>query len=168
MGSVNDYMDERARDEAANEAKRRARDAEAFRKGRRWFLLVAGTVTFLSCAAAGGCPLYNVWQQGKAGESELRRAEQNRQVAVQEALAKKESAVLLADAEVSRAEGAAKANKILGESLKNNEVYLWYLWIQALEQTKDQVIYVPTEANLPILEAGRLHKIEAPQPGSGK
>ncbi len=44
-----------------------------------------------------------------------------------------ESAKHLADAEVIRAEGVAKANKIIGDSLKDNEGYLRYLWIQGLQ-----------------------------------
>lgn len=76
-----------------------------------------------------------------------------------EAKAKMESASLLADAEVARAKGVAAANKIIGESLKGNEAYLRYLWIQNLETSKEaQVIYVPTEANMPIMEATRLKK----------
>lgn len=60
-----------------------------------------------------------------------------------------------AEIEVAKAEGVAKANQIIGDSLKNNDSYLKYLWIQALKDTKSQVIYVPTEAGLPILEASR-------------
>jgi hypothetical protein len=53
----------------------------------------------------------------------------------------------------------AQANKIIGDSLKDNEAYLRYLWIQNLENSKDRtIVYVPTEANLPILEAGRLQQ----------
>jgi regulator of protease activity HflC (stomatin/prohibitin superfamily) len=77
-------------------------------------------------------------------------------VAVAEAKAKMESASLLAQAEVARAEGVAKANKIIGDSLKGNEAYLRYFWINDLGQnTGKTVVYVPTEANLPILEATR-------------
>lgn len=100
-------------------------------------------------------PKYNVWQQGLAGEAELRRAEQNRKIAVMEAEAKKESAKWLAEAEVERARGVAEANKIIGESLKGNETYLRYLWVQGLQTNQMQVVYVPTEAGLPILEAGK-------------
>ncbi len=39
-----------------------------------------------------------------------------------------------------------------------------YLWINGLELNKNAVIYVPTEANLPILEAGRLPRLPAPAP----
>ena len=74
-------------------------------------------------------PVYRVWEQHKAGEAELAKAEYGKQVAVQEAKAKKEAASLLADAEVERASGVAKANKIIGDSLKENEEYLRYLWV---------------------------------------
>lgn len=107
-----------------------------------------------------GCPKYKVWQQGQEGEAELSRAVQNRQIAVQEAQAKKESAKELAQAEVERAKGVAQANQIIGDSLKGNQDYLHYLWIHALEATAaqgDKIIYVPTEANLPIVESGRLN-----------
>ena len=47
------------------------------------------------------------------------------------------------------------ANKIIGDSLQNNEAYLRYLFVNNLADTKDQVIYVPTAAQLPILEADK-------------
>lgn len=101
-------------------------------------------------------PMVNVWRESKVGEAELARAESNRQIATLEALAKKESSKALADAEVIRAEGVAKANKIIGDSLSGNEGYLRYLWIQSLDRGNSTVVYVPTEANLPILESRRL------------
>ena len=106
---------------------------------------------------AWGCPQYRVWQQGLEGQAELARAEQNKMVKVQEAKAKLESAGYLNQAEVKRAEGVAKANKIIGESLSGNEEYLRYLWIQGMteEGGKPSIIYIPTEAGLPILEAGK-------------
>jgi regulator of protease activity HflC (stomatin/prohibitin superfamily) len=111
-----------------------------------------------------GCPMYSVWHAQKAGEAELAQADQNRQIAVAQARAKAESAHFEADAEVTRATGVAKANEIIGKSLQGNEVYLRYLWINGLELNKNAVIYVPTEANLPILEAGRLPRLPAPTP----
>lgn len=114
-----------------------------------------------------GCPQYNVWQQGLSGQAELARAEQNRKIAVQEAMAKHEAATHLAEAEVERAKGVAAANKIIGESLKGNEAYLRWLWIEGLKDagSHEKIIYVPTEAGLPILEAGRLN---APTDGGTK
>lgn len=98
---------------------------------------------------------YNLWSSALNGEAELKRAEWNRQIIVQEAKAKKDSAIMLADAEIERAKGVAKANKIIGDSLKGNEGYLRYLWIDSLQHTKNQIIYIPTEGGLPILEASR-------------
>lgn len=100
-------------------------------------------------------PTYRVWQQTKVGEAELARAEQNRQIAIQEARAKEESAKSLANAEIIRAEGIAQANKIIGDSLKNNDAYIRYLWVEALRETQNKVIYIPTEAGIPITEATR-------------
>ena len=103
-----------------------------------------------------GWPQYRVYQQRLAGEAALAEAQRSRQVAILEARAKKESAIALAEAEVIRAEGAAKANRILQDSLGGPEGYLRYLQIQALEETKASLIYVPTEAGLPVTEAKRL------------
>lgn len=111
-----------------------------------------------------GCPTYHVYQQGMAGSAELERAEQNRQIVIQEAMAENEAATSKAEAQIKIAEaqataeiihakGAAEANAILGESLKDNEPYLRYLWIQGLQDGSSEVIYIPTEAGLPLLEA---------------
>ena len=121
------------------------------------------SVAFLVTSAIGGCmafgPRYTVYQQRMEGEAELAKAQYSKQVLVQEAEAKKQSAQSYAEAEVIRAAGVARANKIIGDSLKDNESYLRYLWINKLgdAEGKGQVIYVPTEAGLPILEANRLH-----------
>jgi regulator of protease activity HflC (stomatin/prohibitin superfamily) len=99
---------------------------------------------------------YRLWSASIHGEAELKQAEWNRQIIVKEAIAKKDASVMLAQAEVERARGVAQANKIIGNSLKQNEDYLRYLWIDNIHNTTNQIIYVPTEANLPILEANRL------------
>jgi regulator of protease activity HflC (stomatin/prohibitin superfamily) len=110
-----------------------------------------------------GCPIYNVWHAQKAGEAELAQADQNRQIQIAQSRAKAEAAKFEADAEVARAQGVAQANKIIGDSLQGNEAYLRYLWINSLENSRNAVVYVPTEANLPILEAGRLGQVPAKQ-----
>lgn len=98
---------------------------------------------------------YDVWASSLQGQAELNKANWNRQIVVKEAQAKKESSTLLAEAEVERAKGVAAANKIIGDSLKDNESYLRYLWIDNLHNSQNQIVYIPTEANLPILEANR-------------
>ncbi|MFA6201366.1 MAG: hypothetical protein WC679_13275, partial [Bacteroidales bacterium] len=101
---------------------------------------------------------YNVWASKKDGQAELAHAEFNRHIKVYEAQAMEESAKHYAQAEIERAKGVAEANRIIGESLHGNEAYLRYLWITSLENKQKEIIYVPTEANLPILEANRLKK----------
>lgn len=126
-----------------------------------WSLLLIGGVVFLGViGSAIVYPIYNVWASEKAGQAELAQATFNRQIAVQEAEAKKESAVKLAEAEVFRAEGVAKANKIIGDSLRQNDDYLRWLWITEVagKDIDKTVVYIPTESNIPILEAGRVAK----------
>lgn len=67
-----------------------------------------------------------------------------------------ESAALLSSADTIRAHGVARSNEIIGRSLKDNPEYLKWLWISEMKETNNQIIYVPTETNLPILEANRL------------
>lgn len=124
-----------------------------------------GVISFLAmifilliCAGMYGCPKYGVYKQRLDGEAMLAHAQSSKEVAVAEAKAKMESADLLAQAEIKRAQGVAEANKIIGQSLKENEDYLRYLWITdvAGANIDKTVVYIPTEANLPILEAGRI------------
>ena len=100
--------------------------------------------------------VYDVWASRKAGEAELARAESNRQIKTLEAKAKMDSSKHLADAEIIRAKGVAEANRIIGDSLQGNETYLRYLWIHNIAESGNQIIYIPTETNLPILEANRV------------
>ena len=96
-----------------------------------------------------------VLEKEALGKAMLLQARNERQVAIETAKAKKESSNYEADAEVIRAGGVAKANKIIGSSLKDNDAYLRYLWVNQLNENKQNVIYIPTEAGMPILEAGK-------------
>lgn len=113
-------------------------------------------------------PQYNVWAQQKHGEAELARATQNRQVRVQEALAKFEAADYDAKTDVRRAQGVAQANKIIADSLGGPEGYLRWRYIEMLQETSaqggHQIIYIPTEAGLPLLEAGKRTNAPLPAP----
>ncbi len=60
-----------------------------------------------------------------------------------------EQAVKDAEIEVARARGAAEAQKIVRSTLSDS--YLQYLWIKTLNENPN-VIYVSTEANLPIFK----------------
>jgi regulator of protease activity HflC (stomatin/prohibitin superfamily) len=119
-------------------------------------------VVIVGCGMLYGCPQYSVYSSRMAGEAELAQAEYSRQVQVREAQGKLDASKLLAQVEINRADGVAKANTIIGDSLRNNEAYLKYLWITDVAgTTKPSVIYVPTEANIPILEAGRFPALPA-------
>ena len=121
--------------------------------------ILVGAITLIGAmfliVALVGKPLYGVWRQGLVGKAELKQAEWNRQITVREAEATKEAAKALADAEIERARGVAEANAIIGASLQGNKEYIHYLWLQVLRDTDNNIIYIPTEAGMPILEAGK-------------
>lgn len=113
--------------------------------GRSGFGMVYGIfAVILVIAGLALFPIYRVWSEEMRGRAELARAEQNRQIAR-----------LDAQAEIERARGVAEANRIIAEGLGGPEGYLRYLWINQLSRNGQNVIYVPTEAGLPILEAGQ-------------
>lgn len=127
-------------------------------ENKMYLIIVFGSIAIvIALIVAGMCgmPTYNVYSQRMKGKAVLAHAQYSREVAVAEAKAKMESATLLAAADTLRAHGVARSNEIIGNSLRDNEAYLRYLWIDEISRTKNQIIYVPTEAALPILEAGR-------------
>ncbi len=133
-----------------------------------WIITIAG-ILLLGAVAYGLIALYQplkvfiaetytktiVLEKEALGKAMLLQANNERKVAIETAKAKKESANYEAEAEIIRAGGVAKANKIIGNSLKNNDAYLRYLWVNQLNENKQNVIYIPTEAGMPILEAGK-------------
>lgn len=125
-----------------------------------WSVSITGVILLLVTVCLIGCPQYNVYRQRLDGQAQLAHAQASKEVAVAEAKAKMESSTLLAQAEVERAKGVAQANQIIGQSLKDNDSYLRYLWITEVagKDIDKTVVYIPTENNLPILEAGRFGK----------
>lgn len=102
-------------------------------------------------------PTYNVWSASKAGQAELAQADFNRQTKVVEAKANEEAQVYNAESEVARAKGVAQANNIIKDSITDQ--YIRYLWVQTLDKTNNQIIYVPEGTDgLPLTEAGRATK----------
>ena|SRR3990167_1580141 len=120
-------------------------------KWGKFFAIVISVVALMFIYSMFIIPMLKPWWAQQSGKAELAQAEQNRQIAILEAQAKLDSATKLADAEVARAKGIAEANKIIAGSLTPE--YLRYMFIQGLSEGNAEVIYVPTEANLPILEA---------------
>ena len=94
-------------------------------------------------------PQYNVWQQGLSGAAELAKAEQNRKILVEQAIAEEEAA-----------QYRANAIAIVGQAAKDFPEYRMQEFLgafgEALQSDNiDKIIFVPTEANIPITEAGR-------------
>lgn len=119
-------------------------------------LLSALAAVLVLAGSMWGCPQYKVYDQQMEGEAQLAHAEYSKRVQVQDALGKLEAAKSLALAEVERAKGVAQANSIIGDSLKGHTEYLKWLYIEGLKEHQgSQIIYVPTEASIPILEAGK-------------
>lgn len=101
---------------------------------------------------AAGCPHYNVWQQGLAGQAKLRRAEQEKLIMISQA-----------KAEVEAAKYRAQAIEAVGKAAKAYPEYRTQEFIGAFAEALangdiDQIIYVPTEAGIPIVENRRINK----------
>ncbi len=125
-------------------------------KSWAFIILVA---LFLIIGGVSSCmyirPRYNVWNQEMAGKAEFAKAEQNRKIKIEEAKANLEAEKLNAQAEIERAKGAAEAIRIENGSI--TPAYIQYLWVrQQNASTNNKIIYIPTEAGLPVLEAGRV------------
>jgi hypothetical protein len=151
---------------------------QALALGSLIFLVVIGLITIV--LAFWAWPKYNVYKMELNGRAALKEAEWSKQILIEEAKAREQAALMQAKAKVTlaeaegkakivrakaegaadieRAKAAAEANRIIGESLKNNEEYLRYVWIKGLQDGKGERIYIPTEAGLPILEAGQAGK----------
>lgn len=112
---------------------------------------IIATVALIAAAMAFG-PRYIVWRQEMRGKAEFAQAEQNRRIKIEEAKANLEAEKLNAQAEIERAKGAAEAIRI--ENGQITTTYIQYLWVrQQSGNSIQKIIYIPTEASMPILEA---------------
>lgn len=114
-----------------------------------WSLLGAILLSGLIAFGMWGCPQYSVYEQEQMGKAQLAKANQNREILVSQARAEKEAAMLRSD-----------AIKIMGQAAKDFPEYRQQEFIGAFAEAMkegriSQIIYVPTEANIPITEAGR-------------
>jgi regulator of protease activity HflC (stomatin/prohibitin superfamily) len=105
-------------------------------------------------------PLVGPWAQERRGIANLREAQQDRQILIEEAQAKHEVSILQASAEKKAAKLRADAIEIIGAAAQRYPEYRQQEFIgafaKALEDGKiNQIIYVPTEAYIPVLEAGK-------------
>ena len=120
--------------------------------------LFLGAVAVIAIALVG-LPTYNVYRKQMAGKAAYEQAVQDRRIRVLEAQAALDSARLTAQAEIERARGTNESNRIMSESLGGPDNYLRWAYIHMLQETAGQgdrqIIYIPTEAGMPILEAGQ-------------
>lgn len=108
------------------------------------------TLVVIGFSIAALSSWYNVWSMEMSGKAKLAEATQSRMIQVEQAKAEKESAEL-------RAEAIA----IVGQAAKDFPEYRTQEYIgafaEALKEGKmSQIVYIPTEAGMPILEASRL------------
>jgi hypothetical protein len=99
-------------------------------------------------------PTYSVWSARQSGKASLAHADFERQTQVVNAQANLEAQKYNAQAEVERAKGVAQANSLIKDSI--TDLYIKYLWVSTLDNTQNQIIYVPLGTDgLPVTEAGR-------------
>lgn len=108
-----------------------------------------GLLALLVAALMFGIPTYRVWHSGMDGKAMLRKAEHEKQIMIETAKAEVESAKL-----------RAEAIKLVGEMAQQYPEYREQEFIAAFGEAVqsgavDQIIYIPTEAGIPVTEAGR-------------
>jgi len=105
-------------------------------------------------------PRWKVWAAHQEGLADLAKANNEQQIQIAKAKARLDAATLNKQAAIVEAEAVAAQIEAIGSQLTEHDLYLRWQWIKMMEDGNSgaKVIYVPTEANLPILEASRLKK----------
>jgi hypothetical protein len=105
-------------------------------------------------------PRWAVWAAHQSGLADLAAAKNEQQIQIAKAQSRLEAADLNKKAAIIEAEAVSAQINAIGAQLKEHDLYLRWQWIKMMEDGNSgaKVIYVPTEANLPILEAMRLAK----------
>jgi len=107
-----------------------------------------------------GYPLWRIWAAHPSGLADLQQAKNEQQIQIAEGQSRFNAAELNKQAAVIEAEAVALQIKAIGEQLTKHDLHLRWQWIKMMEESevKMNTVYVPTEANIPILEATRLAK----------
>lgn len=112
---------------------------------------------------AGFClwffPVWHVWQAQKSGQAALAEAQFEQRIQVAQAEGRLLAATKNKEAAIIEAQAVAAQISEIGEGLKQHDLYLRWQWIRMMEEREGETIYVPTEANLPVLEATRRHSL---------
>lgn len=116
-------------------------------------ILLAVLIIWGLCALGA---IYGVWAAHKTGQADLAQAHNEQQIQVSKAQGRLDAAELNKKAEIIDASAVAASVEIIGKALHENTGYLQWKWIHMMEERDSgDTIYVPTEAGLPILEAGK-------------
>ena len=128
--------------------------SDAAKSTLAWLFIVVAIIGII-IGLMFGYQNFKVFSREQEGKAQLAEATFGKQVQLEQAKANLEAQKLNSQAEVERAKGAAQAIEI--ESGKLTENYIRYLWVQQQENLNDKtVIYIPTEAGLPITESARI------------
>jgi regulator of protease activity HflC (stomatin/prohibitin superfamily) len=104
-------------------------------------------------------PIWSVWASMKSGEAKLEEAKFAEQVARAQADARLSAAKINKEAAIIEAEAVSEQIQKIGKQLTSHDLYLKWQWIKMMEERPEaSTIYIPTEAGMPILEAGMKRK----------
>lgn len=123
-----------------------------------WIIwIVGGVFGLISFWTLFGYPKWNVWASHQKGLADLQQAKNEQQIQIAQAQSRLDAAQLNKQAAIIEASAVAAQIKEIGTELNEHDLFLRWQWIKMMEdQDSDtKTIYIPTEANLPILEARR-------------
>jgi hypothetical protein len=133
-----------------------AKNEEARRWVRFGLKITAGVIVGLILLIWGWkyvTPKYNLYRANTEKQAIIKETQARADAARYEAERQVEIARARAEADVIRADGVAEANRLIASSL-TPEYVRWY-FVDRLDDINGQIIYVPTEAGVPLPEAGR-------------
>lgn len=124
------------------------------------FVCIGVLVAIIVLWSLVGYPKWRVWAAHQQGLADLAQANNEQQIQIAEAKARYQAAELNKKAAIIEAEAVAEQVAKIGKELTTHDLYLKWQWIKMMEDTHSEddqrtVVYVPTEANIPILEARR-------------
>lgn len=119
-----------------------------------WIKRIGLACMTLLVVSIAGFPPYRVWNADMTGRAKLAESENARKVLIEQARAEQEAAKMRAD-----------AIAIVGKAAKEYPEYRQQEFLGAFaealkEGNISQIMYIPTEASIPITEAGRLAKAD--------
>jgi hypothetical protein len=108
-------------------------------------------------AVVGGLymyPKYKIYKLEMNGKAELAEAQWSKQIQIEEAKGRLEASRYERETQLIQANTTAEANRIVAGSL--DPLYIQYLMVTKMaDGNTQQIIYIPTEAGIPLLEAGK-------------